>query len=398
MSSRPSVLSFYGVSPQKIGGMEMFAHELACQLAHVGWSSVHCFPDEPSPGVRALLDVPHASVETAPQVFASRVRGLHAFDRLVKRYRPRIVHFQLVDVMNLCPWAARLRGVESVFFTDHNSRQEGYVIQPAPLYKRLLGRLASLPTTRVMCVTDYVHRCASTRGMIDPARCTRLYSSVDGERAAAASAGAGFRQRWGISQDALVVIQVSSIIPEKGLPDLIAAARTVVSQMPSVHFVLVGEGDQQPEYERLVGDLGIADHFTFTGLCADPFTEGAFAAADIVCQVSRFEEAFGWSIVEGMAHGKPLVATRAGGIPELVLDGETGFLVNRRDPAALASRIIELGLGSGLRARMGNAGRHRALSVFSLQSQVRTVLGLYGISPLPQRSVGEVSATAVAPG
>jgi glycosyltransferase involved in cell wall biosynthesis len=75
--------------------------------------------------------------------------------------------------------------------------------------------------------------------------------------------------------------------------------------------------------------MGLAAHITWTGLVQDPFAEGVYDVADIVCQLSEWEELFGWMIAEAMAYKKPIVATRVGGIPELVEDGVTGFLVER---------------------------------------------------------------------
>jgi glycosyltransferase involved in cell wall biosynthesis len=122
------------------------------------------------------------------------------------------------------------------------------------------------------------------------------------------------------------VAQISWIIPEKGFDDLLEAARLVVQQDPSVHFVMAG-----------------------------------YAAADIVCQVSRWEEAFGCVIAEAMAGGRPVVGTRAGAIAELVRDGETGFLVDRRARAQIAAKILELVRDPGLRQRFGEGGRRLAI-------------------------------------
>jgi len=118
---------------------------------------------------------------------------------------------------------------------------------------------------------------------------------------------------------------------------------------------------------RLAGDMGIADHVTWTGIVRDPFGEGLFAAADVVCQVSRWEEVFGWVIAEAMAFSRPLVATRVGGIPELVQDGKSGFLTDRGDVEGMARRILELLGDDALRRRMGKSGRRIAEEKFDLR-------------------------------
>jgi glycosyltransferase involved in cell wall biosynthesis len=124
--------------------------------------------------------------------------------------------------------------------------------------------------------------------------------------------------------------------------------------------------------------LGMEGHFTWTGLLHNPIAEGLYAAADVVCQVSRWEEAFGWVIAEAMAAGRPLVATRVGGIPELVTDGESGFLVAPRAPAQIAQRLVQLLEDSALRTRMGAAGRLAAERKFDLTRNLNTLMHAYG--------------------
>jgi glycosyltransferase involved in cell wall biosynthesis len=125
---------------------------------------------------------------------------------------------------------------------------------------------------------------------------------------------------------------------------------------------------------------GLAGRVTWTGLVQDPTREGLYAAADVVCQVSRWEEAFGWVIAEAMAAGKPLVGTRAGAIPELVRDGETGFLVPKRRPEAIAECVLKLVGDPELRRRLGTAGRAVAEREFDLDRNLDELMGLYGLS------------------
>jgi glycosyltransferase involved in cell wall biosynthesis len=119
-------------------------------------------------------------------------------------------------------------------------------------------------------------------------------------------------------------------------------------------------------------------HFTWTGLVHNPVADGLYAAADVVCQVSRWEEAFGWVIAEAMAASRPLVATHVGGIPELVADGANGFLVPVRAPEQIAKRVIQLLDDPALRARMGAAGRLAAEQKFDLSRNLDALMRAYG--------------------
>jgi glycosyltransferase involved in cell wall biosynthesis len=209
----------------------------------------------------------------------------------------------------------------------------------------------------------------------------RVYNAVDLTRDHDPAAARGFRLRHGIPEDRLVVLQVSMIIPEKGVGDLLAAAALVVGKEPAAHFVFVGEGPERTSYVKAALEAGLGDHVTFTGPVLDPVSDGVFAAADVICQVSRWEEAFGWTIVEGMSFSKPVVATQVGGIPEIVQEGVTGYLVERGNVPQIAAGILSLLCDPDARDRMGRAARAAVERKFELRANVAELVRLYGISP-----------------
>jgi L-malate glycosyltransferase len=175
------------------------------------------------------------------------------------------------------------------------------------------------------------------------------------------------------------------MIPEKGILDLLEAARQVVASNPRSHFALVGDGAHLEHFMQRAIALGIENHVTWTGNIEDPYAEGVHAAADVLCQMSRWEEVFGFVIAEGMAARKPVVATRVGGIPELVEDGRTGFLVERGDSEAMAEKLLLLLDDARLRKDMGERGRVVAEALFDVRKNVAQVLQLYGISAAADR-------------
>ena len=117
---------------------------------------------------------------------------------------------------------------------------------------------------------------------------------------------------------------------------------SVSRRQRNVQFVIVGEGDYRREYMRRAVEMGIEDRVTWTGMVEDPFGEGVFEASDVVCQFSCWEEVFGWTIAEALAHGKPVVCTRVGGIPEVVQDHECGYLVDRGDTKTMSNKVLTL--------------------------------------------------------
>jgi glycosyltransferase involved in cell wall biosynthesis len=376
----PKVVSVFGIDPFRIGGNETFARELSLQLQQKGWQSVLCFLTAPPEEVRTFLQLPNVTIEVLRDSVGVSLSGAVEFCKILHRHQPQIVHLHFINFLGSFPWLARILRVKKFFITDHGSRPAGYVPHRAPFWKRLLVRIINWPVTKVLCVSDYGYRCFTALDLLPTKRFERIYNSVDLKRVQpSVERGHQFKKKFGILAERSVVLQVSWIIPEKGILDLIEAARHVVEQNDRVQFVFVGEGDFRARYEAYAEQVGLDGHITWTGLIADPFNEGVFDAADVVCQVSYWEEVFGWVIAEAMAYSKPMIGTSVGGIPEVIDDGVTGVLVKRGDAQDIAAQILQLLSDPKLREKMGAQGRQAAEEKFNLRTNVGRLLQSYGI-------------------
>ncbi|MEO8369235.1 MAG: glycosyltransferase family 4 protein [Candidatus Solibacter sp.] len=370
------LVSVFGVNPSRIGGGEVFARALSSRLAARGWESVLVYESLPQGDVRRFLELPNVTFEVLHDAWKFAAGPAAGLAAILNRHPCDILHLYFTGFLSPYPWVARLRGARKVFFTDQGSHAEGYVATRRPAWKRLAARALNLPLNQVICISDYNVDCMHSRDMIDAARVTRIYNSVD--LAAPHGDGAAFRARHGIPFDVPVIAQASWMIPEKGIADLVEAARIVIGRFPRARFLLAGEGKHRPEYMAMARDFGMDANFTWTGQVHNPVADGLYTAADIVCQVSRWEEAFGWVIAEAMAAARPLVVTRVGGIPELVEEGVTGFLVSPRAPAEIAARLIRLLEDPALRTHFGLAGRAAAERKFSLEDNLDALMRTYG--------------------
>ncbi|MCU1237273.1 MAG: glycosyl transferase, group 1 [Candidatus Solibacter sp.] len=377
MPGTKTIVSVYGFEPLRIGGSETFIRELSLLLAERGWKNVVCFLSEPTPEVRKFLDLPNVSIEVIPNNWQLKWQPARDLARILRRYRPEILHLQFTGFISPYPWLARFFSVRTVIFTDQASKPEGFVPFRASLFKRFATRIINFPLDHVTCISDYVLRCWTTLDVLPATRFRRMYNYVDFRRVQ--PDGTAFRRKLGIPDDRLIVLKVSWMIPDKGFDDLLDAAKIVLAQNPAAHFVLVGEGADRPRFMQRAAEMGLADRVTFTGMLPDLLGQGVYSAADVVCQVSRWEEGFGFVIAEAMASARPMVGTRVGAIPELVRDGISGYIVDRRDPAALAARILDLLRDPALRRRMGDAGREFALRNFNAETNIAEFLKLYGI-------------------
>ena len=371
-------VSFLGLVPHRIGGTEVFVRELSAQLGALGWRSVLCFLAAPEGVVRDYLTLPNVVLETLPGTVGFGHDDLLHGISLLRRYRPEILHLQYANRMGLWPRIAQFMGTKRIYLTDHSSRPAGYVPGQWKGWKQKVTRMFMSPISGVVTVSDYGTVCMRGLGVLPPESVRRIYNSVDLN---ATGNGNEFRERFGIPQKAPLITQVCNMIPEKGVKDLLDAARIVVNAEPSARFALVGRGPQLEEYRQYAAALGLSEQVAFTGSRIDPIREGAYAAADITCQVSVWEELFGFVIAEAMAASRPVIGTRVGGIPELINEGETGFLVTRSDVPAIADRILRLIADPGLRARMGAAGRIAAEEKFDVHARVRDMLEFAEVLP-----------------
>jgi glycosyltransferase involved in cell wall biosynthesis len=182
-------------------------------------------------------------------------------------------------------------------------------------------------------------------------------------------------------EDKIVVLYVGRLVPQKGVNYLIKAFSKVLQENSHAILVIVGEGPIKNYLVNLVNELGIRDHVIF--LKAVPYNRihKIHAISDITVLPSiptkSWMEQFGYVLIEAMACGKPIVASRCGAIPEIVIDNETGFLVEPGDVNELAGKISLLISDSKLREKMGYKGRIRVEREFSYEAVLPKIKELY---------------------
>ncbi len=174
------------------------------------------------------------------------------------------------------------------------------------------------------------------------------------------------------------VLFVGRLASNKGLLDLAAAFATVARSDPELELVLVGaDGGWATRLEARTRELGIADRVRTVGFVADEaLLARAYRDAELLVLPSEYE-AFGLVLLEAMTQGTPVVASRIGGIPEIVTDGATGLLVPPRDPVALAAAIGRLRGDPELRRRLGDAGRTTVVPRFAWETVADRLVALY---------------------
>ncbi|HXK59606.1 MAG TPA: glycosyltransferase family 4 protein [Acidobacteriota bacterium] len=172
----------------------------------------------------------------------------------------------------------------------------------------------------------------------------------------------------------LVVGTVAHLSQEKGHETLLKAAASLKSRFHNVTYLLVGDGELRSRLHQLTSQLRIETQVNFTGFRSD--CEGLMKQFDVFCLPSR-SEGLSSAILAAMANSLPVVATNVGGIPELVVDGETGILVEPDNPSELAAALSRLLASRELRRRLGQQGRRRIERHFTLQRKLDQTERLY---------------------
>jgi len=203
---------------------------------------------------------------------------------------------------------------------------------------------------------------------------TVIRNGVDLDQFAPRPPDEALRQSLGLPASAPLVVAVSRLNPMKGMDDYLQALALLAGRYSEARFVIVGDGASRRELEEQARRLGLAERLVFTGTRLDIAAILSQAAVSVVPSLS---EGLSNVVLESMASGVPVVATRVGGTPEVLEDGVSGFLVPPCNAPALAAAIERLLGDTSMARRMGDAGRARAVSRFSMPSMVHQTESLY---------------------
>ena len=182
------------------------------------------------------------------------------------------------------------------------------------------------------------------------------------------------REKYGIDRDAPVITNVGILRSVKGHEVTFNAVRPVLNRIPHARFLIVGDGPRKEALEKLVREMGISDHVIFTGFVKD--IPEIYSMSDVSI-LSSWSEGLPQSLLQSMASGVPVVATKVGGVPEVVIHERTGLLVEPGDHEGLAESIIRLLQDNELSAGLARNAREFIISEHSLESMVEKLEGLY---------------------
>jgi glycosyltransferase involved in cell wall biosynthesis len=349
-----------------IGGTEQQIVELARRIDRSRFEPIVCCfrhgtkaRELESLGVRVLHEPKHLKADPGLIV------------RLARRMR-----YERIDLVQTYLWtantwarlAARMAGIRHVVASERNVD-----IWEEP-YKRVIGRWLARSTDRIIANSEAVRRYLLERGRLRPEKVVTVYNGVNFDRFRTSCDVSVRRAEIGLPDDAVLAGVVARVEPAKDHATLLRALALISRRIPQLHLVVVGGGSEVGRLRESARELGIAEHVHFTGPRADA---AEWLQSLDISVLSSVKEGLSNTVLESMAAGRAMVATDVGGNAEVIVEGETGFLVPPRDPAALGEALARLALSPELMTRFGRAGRKRVHTVFSVSRMVARTEALY---------------------
>lgn len=390
-ADRPKrVLFFEHNLDNTVGGSHYCLLEICRYLDRKRFTPIACFAQSNSlmeefraTGAEIHIEPPLTALHFAPRRgFARKVLGPvqsagNAYRTLVTaagvwKQRLRELRVDAVHLNNSCGGDHDLLAGAFRLGIPTIAHQRGYPQEVGSIERWFAHRLDAIISISTS-VTDDLR----AKGLYGP-NTTLVHDGIDPARVVAKADGASARARFGIPVDAPLVGVVGNVKGWKGQDTLIRAMRHVVQRWPETRCLVVGSNADPPymrKIEQHVAEANLGDRVIFTGY--EKFPAACMAAMDVVVHTSTAPEPFGLVVLEGMALGRPVVATRHGGPLDVVVEGESGFLTPPDDEHALAQVLDRLLADPALRRRVGEAGLRRLNEKFTAQHNIAGIQAVY---------------------
>ena len=371
-----SVLTLIDMNPNKLGALEEYALRLSRELIERGNSALVGFSESPPEWLKERFGA--LGVEALK---ISRANGALGFIKQVReainKYGLNIVHATFYPFYSPFLLMATIGTACKLIYSDQESRVSHPSKGLRSSFRFLKNRCYQRCIHAVIADARFIRECQIRDHFTRPDKVPVIYNGVNLERFRKADAAqrSEFLRKFKISDETTIIVTIAQCIWAKGLNYFIDAADIILKEHPNSVFYIIWDGPERSKLEQQAVALGLRDNVIFTGMRVD--TEAFLSVADVFVLLSVWEEAFAFSLLEAMASGCPIVATRIGAIPEFVVDGVTGILVPPRNAEAAADAIMKLLNDKQLRLEMGLAARKRMEENFSLERWVNKTIELY---------------------
>lgn len=361
-----------GFTPEKIGSYEELMFYMAKQAIDKGFEISFVFPAGPIKKFEEKILQLRAYVFIAPLRKRIDIKAIKYLASLITKEKPTILHSNF-DLGNFNSYFATLCAKVPIYIWH----QHNFMGERLSLIRRLFLGLLSWRVDKIVVLSGSMKKDLISKGVREN-KISIVYNGISVEKFSplGLEGNVNLKKEFGISSDTIALTSVADSRPEKGLIFLIRAFSRVANKYPQCILLLVGS-KKGPCYNELKEEgekLGIAEKIFFTEFRND--VPDILHISDIVIVPPTMEVSL-YSIMEAMASFKPVIASRVGGIPEVVKNKETGILVTPRDAEALSNVIDYLISNPLVREKIGKAGRLIVEEKFSIKRNVEQLLMLY---------------------
>ena len=344
----------------EVGGTEKMIYYLARGLDKKKFNvTVACL----TCGGAIADELRRAGIDVHPLCMKSKfdVGIIYSLYSLIKEKKVDLLHTYLFHANLLGRIVGKLAGVPVIISSERTMGYEGK-------HRKVMNRITSPLATAFTANSHAVKNFMVEEIRLPEEKINVIYNGVDLEMFELKVEKEKMRKSLGVEREDMVCVTVARLDVLKGVSYLIKAARKVVEEKPNTRFLIVGDGPLKKELKKLSNRLGLDEHVFFLGLRHD--IPEILKSSDIFILPSVWE-GLPNAVLEAMAAGLPIVATKTAGVPELVSEGETGFLAEPKNPDALAETIIRSLSHKEKLEEMGRIGRKRVEEFFSLEKMIK---------------------------
>jgi glycosyltransferase involved in cell wall biosynthesis len=380
------------ISNLDVGGAQEVVRTLAENLEKAGCRSVVVtFKDGPLRTDIERLGIPveilpsrRYSVSALPQFISDTLRTRRILLSLVKKYNVDVIQTHLLRSYDFLVLSLRTQTDAQIYWTFHNARfdlreehlaRQKWLFKPKRWGHHTLYSLGARGVDRLIAVSEEVKvSIMKTLPAIPRDRIVAISNSVDVNRYGDRSGRAALRLELGLNEEHKVAVMVATFKEQKGHRFLLEAMQAVVSQRPDLKVLFAGDGELRTALQERALELRLENNVFFLGNRAD--ISALLAASDYFILPSLWE-GLPMALIEAMASGLPVIATRVSGTNQVMVHGETGLLVEPGNSSELAQAILKMASDPSMARQMGRAARQRVEVHFGAQKQAREYLDLF---------------------
>jgi len=362
------------ITSSHIGGTEKFLYQVVTRLDRARFQAVVCSLKKPGYFARCLqqqgirvysLDMPEKVNGLTPLYF---LLGFFRLVYFIKKEKFALIHSFLYRANLLARLAGSVGGVSHIISSERCLTRHKHPL--AVWFDR-----CTVPLSRyVLANSKAVAEQLRVRERVSPEKIRIIYSGIDQKEQLTQERITTLKSSFGISSQEYVIGCVARLHPDKGLEDLLLAGAIIGKNFSFFRILLVGDGPQKVYLQEVAHKLGIGQQVIFTGFRSD--VDSLIQSFNLFVFPS-LEEGFSQAIMEAMIFAIPIIATRVGGMPEIIISNKTGILVPPHEPQVLAREILRLMHNPGLAQKLGEAGKFQVRNNFSFPQCLEQIENLY---------------------